>query len=73
MQLRRSLVRRVLTAAAVTGGILPAARSFAHAEHRSQAPDFVGIDGWLNTAAPLTVEELRGKVVLLGSVTGLSS
>ena len=28
------------------------------------APDFAGIDGWLNSA-PLTMEELRGKVVLL--------
>ena len=28
------------------------------------APDFVGIDNWMNSA-PLTMEELRGKVVLV--------
>jgi cytochrome c biogenesis protein CcdA/thiol-disulfide isomerase/thioredoxin len=33
-------------------------------EDFGEAPDFAGIDGWLNTA-PLTMEELRGKVVVL--------
>jgi DNA-binding beta-propeller fold protein YncE len=32
---------------------------------RVRAPDFTGADRWLNTAAPLTIEELRGRVVLL--------
>lgn len=31
---------------------------------RSAAPDFTGIDGWLNTT-PLTLADLRGKVVLI--------
>ncbi|GAB0120024.1 redoxin domain-containing protein [Acidisoma sp. 7E03] len=30
-----------------------------------QAPDFVGIDGWLNTATPITRSALRGRVVLV--------
>jgi thiol-disulfide isomerase/thioredoxin len=31
---------------------------------RHQAPDFTGIDGWLNST-PLTLADLRGKVVLI--------
>jgi thiol-disulfide isomerase/thioredoxin len=31
---------------------------------RSEAPDFTGIDGWLNSA-PLTLADLHGKVVLI--------
>lgn len=31
---------------------------------RVEAPDFTGIDGWLNTS-PLTLADLRGKVVLI--------
>lgn len=31
----------------------------------SPAPDFTGIEAWLNTDAPLTMPGLRGKVVLL--------
>ena len=30
-----------------------------------QAPDFSGIANWLNTAEPLTMQKLRGKVVLI--------
>ncbi|MGE5280090.1 MAG: cytochrome c biogenesis protein DipZ [Deltaproteobacteria bacterium] len=30
-----------------------------------RAPDFTGIAHWLNTAGPLTMEQLRGKVVLI--------
>ncbi len=30
-----------------------------------QAPEFVGIEKWLNTDSPLTMEGLRGKVVLI--------
>ena len=29
------------------------------------APEFAGIDGWINSAAPLTIAGLRGKVVLV--------
>ena len=28
-------------------------------------PEFIGLDSWLNTAAPLTLAGLRGKVVLV--------
>jgi hypothetical protein len=36
------------------------------------APDFQGIDAWLNTpgGAPLTIKSLRGKVVLVDFWTG---
>ena len=30
-----------------------------------QAPDFVGIDNWLNTSEPLSIASLKGKVVLV--------
>lgn len=29
------------------------------------APDFTGADGWLNTAKPLTIKDLKGQVVVL--------
>lgn len=32
---------------------------------RVRAPELVGAGGWLNTAAPLTLQELRGRIVLL--------
>lgn len=41
----------------------PGGQVFAVSE-RSAAPDFTGIDGWLNTT-PLTLAGLRGKVVLV--------
>jgi thiol-disulfide isomerase/thioredoxin len=31
----------------------------------STAPEFAGIDHWLNTPAPLTIAELRGQIVLV--------
>jgi thiol-disulfide isomerase/thioredoxin len=65
MQSRRSLVPRLLAAAAVTGGLLPAVRGAAQSEHGPPALEFAGIDGWLNTAAPPTISGLRGKVVLV--------
>ena len=36
-------------------------------ENRNQAPEFVGIEAWLNTpdGKPITLESLRGKVVLV--------
>ncbi len=60
---RRSLLSRLLATTAVTGGLLPVIQDAAHA--RLSAPDFVGIDGWLNTDAPLTITGLRGKLVLV--------
>ncbi len=44
--------------ASSTGGEVQAVSS------RHEAPDFVGIDGWINSP-PLTLTELRGKVVLI--------
>lgn len=38
--------------------------SFAPSENKSQAPDFVGIVEWINSA-PLSLADLRGKVVLV--------
>ena len=65
MQSRRSLVPRLLATAAIAGGLLPAVRSAAQSERGPATPEFTGIDGWLNTEAPLTVAGLRGKVVLV--------
>src|SRR5215203_4499936 len=30
-----------------------------------KAPDFTGADGWINTAAPIKIADLKGHVVLL--------
>jgi hypothetical protein len=46
---------------AALGGLLAASRASA----REAAPEFVGIDGWLNTDAPLRMAGLRDKVVLI--------
>jgi thiol-disulfide isomerase/thioredoxin len=45
------------TASSTGGQVLPVSQ-------RHPAPDFAGIDGWLNTT-PLTLSDLRGKVVLI--------
>jgi thiol-disulfide isomerase/thioredoxin len=45
------------TASSTGGQVLPVSE-------RAEAPNFVGIDGWLNTT-PLTLADLRGKVVLI--------
>jgi thiol-disulfide isomerase/thioredoxin len=45
------------TASSTGGEVLPVSQ-------RVLAPDFTGIDGWLNTT-PLTLANLRGKVVLI--------
>ena len=56
---RRSLWSAVLGPAALAGGLLAANRASA------RSAELVGIDGWLNTDAPLTMAGLRGKVVLV--------
>ncbi len=53
--------RSLLSYAALTGGLLAVNRASA----RSATRELVGIDGWLNTDGPLTMAELRGKVVLV--------
>src|SRR5687767_7762119 len=34
-------------------------------ERRTAAPDFDGADGWINTAKPIAIKDLKGHVVLL--------
>jgi cytochrome c biogenesis protein CcdA/thiol-disulfide isomerase/thioredoxin len=48
----------------IVGGPEPLAQETADLEDFGQAPDFAGITDWLNSA-PLTLADLRGKVVLL--------
>jgi hypothetical protein len=51
-------------AGAFAAGFLPVVRRAAQAD-RAVAREFIEIDGWLDTAAPLTPAGLRGKVVLV--------
>lgn len=53
----------LLWAALAFGSFLPAGSGAASAQEQ-RAPDFVGIDQWLNSA-PLSMAGLRGKVVLV--------
>ena len=46
------------------GGLLPAARAAAGLPDQGAAPEFTGIDKWLNSG-PLTLRGLAGKVVLV--------
>ncbi len=59
---RRRLLGGTLGVAAAASGIVP---GFAQSRRSPAAPEFVGLDGWLNTPAPLTVVHLKGKVVLI--------
>ena len=61
---RRALLR-VVASIGVAGGVLPALGGVSQAARFPAAPEFAGIDGWLNTAGPLTVAGLRGRVVLV--------
>ena len=63
--------RTILTAlaglagtAALTSALAGGGSSVQLAEARSAAPDFVGINKWFNSA-PLSIGDLRGKVVLV--------
>lgn len=62
---RRPLLPRLLAAAALAGGALPVGRLAAQTGRPAAAPEFAGIEGWLNTETPLTIAGLRGKVVLV--------
>jgi thiol-disulfide isomerase/thioredoxin len=64
MQSRRLFLSKLLAAGCVTAGLLPAVRGAAQSAG-GVPQEFTGIDGWLNTPAPLTVAGLRGKVVLV--------
>ena len=63
MQSRRSLLQ-LLAAGSLAASVLPAVNAVAQ-PNAPVAPEFTGIDGWFNTAAPLTLAGLRGKVVLV--------
>ncbi|MBN8874917.1 MAG: redoxin domain-containing protein [Rhodospirillales bacterium] len=60
MPTRRSLLT-LSASGALAAGLLPVLRARAAAE----AAAFTGLDGWINTDAPLQLEALRGKVVLV--------
>ena len=56
MTTRRSLIQ-LLATATLAAGLRPAVAA--------ESAEFVGIDGWINTGAPLTLAGLRGQVVLV--------
>lgn len=60
MPSRRTLLLQVLGIGLIGAGAWPALTAAG-----PRAPDFTGIDGWLNTPAPLTLTALRGQVVLV--------
>ena len=51
--------------AGVLGALMSEAVPKAWAANQPQAPEFAGLDGWLNTGSALSVAGLRGKVVLV--------
>ncbi|GIL41542.1 thioredoxin family protein [Roseiterribacter gracilis] len=58
---RRSFLQSTgLLAAGALAGFVPA-----HAASLRSAPEFTGLDGWVNSTTPLTMAGLRGKVVLV--------
>ncbi len=65
MPSRRSLVSQMLAAGALSIGLLPDFPGAARSGTRELAPEFTGIDGWLNIDRPLTIAGLRGKVILV--------
>jgi thiol-disulfide isomerase/thioredoxin len=64
MQRRHFLTTGIYAAGTAGSGIRPISQS-AWAGAGSKTPEFVGLDGWLNTDTPLSVAGLRGKVVLV--------
>ena len=60
MPSRRSILSCAVAPALLAGGLAPSRAAAAPA-----SPEFVGIDGWLNTDRPLAVAGLRGKVALV--------
>jgi hypothetical protein len=64
MESRRSLLAQLLAAGAFAAGFPQAVRGASQPD-RAVAPEFIGINGWLNTTAPLALASLRGKVVLV--------
>ncbi|MBL6082581.1 thioredoxin family protein [Belnapia sp. T18] len=62
---RRSFLPGLLSAGAMLAGLPLTTRSAAQSAARVPAPEFAGIDAWLNSPTPLTIAGLRGKVVLV--------
>ncbi len=58
---RRNLLLATLAGTAAAGLAAPRRGGTA----ATPAPEFAGLEGWLNTASPLTLAGLRGKVVLV--------
>lgn len=62
---RRTILPGLLAAGAMLVGLPPLLRSAAQSARGVPAPEFAGIEGWLNTDAPISLSALRGKVVLV--------
>ncbi len=45
--------------------VIPVSQKTSYFNANTPAPDFVGVTNWLNTNSPLSVKDLRGKVVLV--------
>jgi thiol-disulfide isomerase/thioredoxin len=63
--LRRRVLNLGLGLAGAAMVALAAKSSDAQLGGASAAPEFVGLDGWINTSSPVTVSNLRSKVVLV--------
>jgi thiol-disulfide isomerase/thioredoxin len=63
MQRRYVLKSGLLLAGAAAVGSLAVMPGFAGPGHT--APEFTGIDGWINASEPVTLDGLRGKIVLV--------
>lgn len=59
MPSRRSVLSQLLAGGLISTGTLSSLRA------APVAPEFGGIDGWINTPVPLTMAGLRGRVVLV--------
>src|ERR1700677_527157 len=63
MQRRRLLRSGLLLTGAAVAGTLAVMSGFARSGRT--APEFTGIDGWINASTPVTLSGLRGKIVLV--------
>jgi thiol-disulfide isomerase/thioredoxin len=64
VQRRNFLTTGICAAGALSVGAISAGKPVL-AESRVETPEFVGLDGWLNTDAPMSIAGLQGKVVLV--------
>src|ERR1700710_688227 len=62
---RRSFLPGLLAPGVRRPALPLATRSSAQSARGVPAPEFAGIDAWLNSPAPLTIAGLRGRVVLV--------